>query len=39
IEQRPDWRLELLPGVGHVPQLEAPELFGELVEDFLRAEQ
>jgi pimeloyl-ACP methyl ester carboxylesterase len=37
IEQRPDWRLEMLPGVGHVPQLEAPELFGDLVEDFLQA--
>lgn len=34
-QQRPDWRLELLAGVGHVPQLEAPELFGDLVEDFL----
>ena len=39
IQQRPDWRLELLPGIGHVPQLEAPELFGDLVEDFLVAEQ
>ncbi len=35
--QRPDWRLELLPNVGHVPQLEAPELLVELVEDFLRS--
>jgi pimeloyl-ACP methyl ester carboxylesterase len=35
IQQRPDWRLELLPGIGHVPQLEAPELFGDLVESFL----
>ncbi len=34
-EQRPEWRLELLAGVGHVPQLEAPELFGDLVEGFL----
>ncbi|NNC91874.1 MAG: alpha/beta hydrolase [Acidimicrobiia bacterium] len=33
--QRPDWRLELLDGIGHVPQLEAPELFGDLVEEFL----
>jgi pimeloyl-ACP methyl ester carboxylesterase len=33
--QRPEWRLELLDGVGHVPQLEAPERFGDLVEDFL----
>jgi pimeloyl-ACP methyl ester carboxylesterase len=35
IQLRPDWRLELLAGIGHVPQLEAPELFGDLVEDFL----
>jgi pimeloyl-ACP methyl ester carboxylesterase len=39
IEQRPDWQFELLAGIGHVPQLEAPELFGDLVENFLRAEQ
>ncbi|MDH3540222.1 MAG: alpha/beta hydrolase [Acidimicrobiia bacterium] len=32
---RPDWKLELLAGVGHVPQLEAPERFGDLVESFL----
>lgn len=37
IQQRPDWRLELLTGIGHVPQLEAPEAFGDLVEDFLKA--
>ena len=35
IDQRPDWRLAMLPDVGHVPQLEAPERFLELVEDFL----
>jgi pimeloyl-ACP methyl ester carboxylesterase len=35
IRQRPDWRLELLPGVGHVPQLEVPGLFAGLVEQFL----
>jgi pimeloyl-ACP methyl ester carboxylesterase len=35
IRQRPDWRLELMAGIGHVPQLEAPELFGDLVEGFL----
>lgn len=39
IEQRPDWQFELLAGIGHVPQLEAPELFGDLVEGFLEAEQ
>lgn len=35
VEQRPDWRLEMLPDVGHVPQLEAPDLFVDLVETFL----
>lgn len=28
---RPDWTSEFLPGVGHVPQLEVPELFAEHV--------
>jgi len=28
---RPDWRLELLEDIGHVPQLEAPERFLALV--------
>jgi pimeloyl-ACP methyl ester carboxylesterase len=30
-ERRPDWRLEVLPGIGHVPQLETPDRFVELV--------
>lgn len=34
---RPDWRLELLEGIGHVPQLEAPERFLAAVEPWLRA--
>lgn len=34
-EQRPDWRLELMPGVGHVPQAEAPDRLVALIEDFL----
>lgn len=25
--KRPDWKLEIIEGVGHVPMLEAPELF------------
>ena len=32
---RPDWRLEMLEGIGHVPQLEAPALFADLVTGFL----
>ena len=34
-EQRPDWVVAMLAGVGHVPQLEAPEQFCDLVEGFL----
>ena len=33
---RPDWRFEILEGVGHVPQLEAPERFLGAVEPWLR---
>jgi pimeloyl-ACP methyl ester carboxylesterase len=32
---RPDWRIEILEGVGHVPQLEAPERFLKVVEPWL----
>ena len=32
---RPDWRLEVLGGIGHVPQLEAPERFLALVEPWV----
>ncbi|MDH3754099.1 MAG: alpha/beta hydrolase [Acidimicrobiia bacterium] len=31
IRQRPGWRLEVLEGIGHVPQLEAPDQFLEIV--------
>jgi pimeloyl-ACP methyl ester carboxylesterase len=34
---RPDWRLEVLGDVGHVPQLEAPDRFLAIVEPWLRA--
>lgn len=32
---RPDWRLEILDDVGHVPQLEAPDRFLAVVEPWL----
>lgn len=32
---RPDWRLEVMEGVGHVPQLEVPERWVELVSGWL----
>ncbi len=35
---RPDWRLEILAGVGHVPQLETPRRFLQVVEPWLAAE-
>ena len=36
---RPDWRFEMLEGVGHVPQLEAPERFLAAVEPWLSARE
>lgn len=33
--QRSDWRVELMPGIGHVPQLQAPERWTSLVTEFL----
>jgi pimeloyl-ACP methyl ester carboxylesterase len=35
--ERPDWRLEVLDDVGHVPQLERPDQFLAVVEPWLRA--
>ncbi len=35
-ERRPGWRLEIIPGIGHVPMLEAPERFLELALPFIR---
>ncbi len=32
---QPDWPVHVLPGVGHVPQIEAPELTARLVLDWL----
>ena len=34
-EARTDTRLEVLPGVGHFPQVEAPNEVVELIEDFI----
>lgn len=34
-EMRPDWEYELLDDVGHVPQLEVPELFVDIVGPWL----
>ncbi|MEV4004721.1 alpha/beta fold hydrolase [Actinomadura sp. NPDC049753] len=36
-EAVPDARIEMLPGVGHLPVLEAPEATGELLLDFMAA--
>ena len=33
--QRPDWRLEVLEGVGHVPQVEVPERTAEIIRGWL----
>ena len=33
--QRPTWRLEIFEGVGHVPQIEVPDRFVEVVEGWL----
>ncbi len=35
LRMRPDWDMRLLPRVGHVPQMEAPERWLAAVEDWL----
>jgi pimeloyl-ACP methyl ester carboxylesterase len=37
VRARPDWKLEILDDVGHVPQLETPGRFLAIVEPWLRA--
>jgi len=32
VRKRPDWELEIIEGVGHVPMLETPELFMRALE-------
>jgi pimeloyl-ACP methyl ester carboxylesterase len=38
LARRPNWDLEVLPAVGHVPMLEAPEEFVAAVTDWLGAD-
>ncbi len=38
VRSRPEWTLRVLPGVGHVPQLEAPRRFVEVVSAWLDAQ-
>jgi pimeloyl-ACP methyl ester carboxylesterase len=33
--QNPQWTVEIVPDLGHVPMLESPELVAELVDDWL----
>ena len=37
-ETRPDVRLEVLPGVGHFPQVECPMQVVDLIEDFISSQ-
>jgi hypothetical protein len=34
---RPGGRLEVLPGVGHFPHVEAPNEVADIIDDFMRA--
>jgi pimeloyl-ACP methyl ester carboxylesterase len=35
VRDRPDWTVHVLAGIGHVPHVEAPRRFVELVRDWL----
>jgi pimeloyl-ACP methyl ester carboxylesterase len=35
LEMRPDWDMRLIPRVGHVPQMEAPERWLAAVEPWI----
>ena len=39
LEARPDCRLEVLPGVGHFPQVEAPTAVVDLLDEFIATTQ
>jgi pimeloyl-ACP methyl ester carboxylesterase len=32
--RRPDWQLRVLDGIGHVPMMESPQLFMDVVNDW-----
>lgn len=38
VARRPDWELHVFEGVGHVPQLEVPDDFLDIVAEFLTAD-
>ena len=35
IRRRPEWTLEIFKGVGHVPMMETPDRFMEVVNEWL----
>jgi pimeloyl-ACP methyl ester carboxylesterase len=35
LDRRPDWRGRLLPGVGHIPQMEVPDRWVREVADWI----
>jgi pimeloyl-ACP methyl ester carboxylesterase len=35
VRRRPDWTLAVIPGVGHVPMMETPDLFLDVVNQWL----
>ena len=37
LEQRPDWTLRMMSGVGHIPMVEVPEAFVAMVDEWLAA--
>jgi pimeloyl-ACP methyl ester carboxylesterase len=38
-DRRPDWTVTLLEGIGHVPMIETPELYVELLERWLDGDE